>query len=93
MATDADSPKIPLPVADAPSPPGAPGAVNPAALTVEQLARLLTAAGAKSAADDAIRRHIARGAPAGADGRMNLMHYMAWLIRELSRDAADAGEK
>jgi hypothetical protein len=88
MATDADSPRIAPPAADAPAAPGAPGAVNPAALTVEQLARLLAAAGAKSATADAIRRHVARGAPAGADGRMNLMHYMAWLIRELSRDAA-----
>lgn len=74
---------LPTP-AQEPSAPGSPAAVNPAALTVEQAARLLTAAGAKSATADTIRRHIGLGAPTGPDGRINLMHYLAWLIREMS---------
>ncbi|MCX6915576.1 MAG: hypothetical protein NT167_21460, partial [Verrucomicrobia bacterium] len=64
--------------------PSAPGAVNPSALTIEQLIRLLSAAGAKLASDETIRRHIQAGAPTAADGRMNLMHYMAWLVQQVS---------
>ena len=84
MTTSQDSSRIPSPQTEGPSATGEPRAVNPAALTVEQLARLLTVAGAKSATADAIHRHVARGAPTAADGRINLVHYMAWLIREMS---------
>lgn len=58
--------------------------VNPAALTVEQLAKLLSAAGGRRVEAETIRRHIAAGAPTAADGRINLVHYAAWLVRELS---------
>jgi hypothetical protein len=58
--------------------------LNPSALTVEQVAQLLTAAGAKRADIETIRRHIASGAPVSADGKVNLMHYLAWLMREVS---------
>jgi hypothetical protein len=96
MANDVKTAKIhadpggekPAP-ADGPSAPGATGAVNPAALTPAQAARLLTAAGAKFATVDTIRRHIERGAPTGPDGQINLIHYMAWVIREFSTDAVD----
>lgn len=60
------------------------GQVNPAALTVEQVARLLTAAGARCADVETIRRHIAAGAPVSGAGTINLVHYMAWLVREVS---------
>lgn len=60
------------------------GQVNPAALTVEQVARLLTAAGARLADVETIRRHIAAGAPVSGAGTINLVHYMAWLVREVS---------
>jgi len=60
--------------------------VNPAALTVEQVARLLTAAGGGAVSVEAVRRHIERGAPTSADGRVNLVCYAAWLVRECSGD-------
>ena len=42
--------------------------VNPAALTVEQAAKVLTAVGSRHAMADTIRRHIEAGAPTGQDG-------------------------
>ena len=83
MATSEDSGMIPPPPAESPSPPGGPGAVNPAALSVAQLARML------AVPEETIRRHLAAGAPASADGRMNLVHYAAWLNRELAKNDGD----
>ena len=67
-----------------PSASGGPKAMNPSSLTVEQLARLLTTGGAKMATAEIIRQHIELGAPVSADGRMNLVHYMAWVAREVA---------
>jgi len=53
--------------------------LNPAALAVADAARLL------GMAEDVVRKHVGEGAPAAADGTMNLIHYAAWLIRELAR--------
>ena len=47
--------------------------MNPAALTIEQAARLL---GTK---DDIIQRHISDGLPTGPGGTINLITYAAWL--------------
>ncbi len=84
MTSTKESAIIPPPPAETPSAPGGAGAVNPAALSVEQAARVLTAVGGRSTTAETIRRHIDRGAPTGVDGHINLMHYMAWLIREMS---------
>ena len=59
------------------STPIAPAPANPAALTVAQLARLLGLAERK------VHEHLAAGAPAGAEGTINLVHYTAWLNRRL----------
>ena len=77
MATSEDSGMIPPPPAESPSSPGGPGAVNPAALSVAQLARML------AVPEETVRRHVAAGAPAATDGRVNLVHYTAWLNRRL----------
>ena len=83
MLHSEDSGMIPPPPADGSSAPGGPGAVNPAALSVAQLARML------AVPEETVRRHLAAGAPATADGRINLVHYAAWLNRELARDDGD----
>ncbi len=81
MTTSTESLAHSAPPADTPSAPDGPGAVNPTALTTAQLARLL------GVPEETIRQHVATGAPANAEGRMNLVHYAAWLNRELaSRD-------
>jgi plasmid maintenance system antidote protein VapI len=60
--------------------------VNPAALSVAQLARML------GVPEETVRRHVAAGAPATSDGRINLVHYAAWLNGRLGRDAEGAGD-
>ena len=77
---------IPPPPADGSSSPDAPGAVNPTALTAAQLARML------GVSEEAVRRHLAAGAPASADGRINLVHYAAWLNRELASSGENDGD-
>jgi hypothetical protein len=86
MAISEDSATISQPPAENPAAPVSAGAINPAALTVEQAARILTAVGGRWTTEETIRRHLEEGAPTTADGRINLVHYMAWLIRELSVD-------
>jgi hypothetical protein len=80
---------IPPPPADGPSAPGGPGAVNPAALTVAQAAKVLSAVGNGPVTEDMIRRHIAAGAPTTADGRINLVHYAAWLNKGVPENDGD----
>jgi hypothetical protein len=59
--------------------------LNPTALTVEQAARLLSAASPKPVSPRMVRDDIDDGAPTNADGTLNLVHYAAWLIREMAR--------
>lgn len=54
--------------------------LDPTALLVEDLARLLTAAGGEPVTEELIRKDLEAGAPANADGTMNLVHYAAWLV-------------
>ena len=57
-----------------------PAAANPSALTLAQLARLL------SLPEETIRRHVEAGAPVAHDGTINLVHYAAWLNRNDDAD-------
>ena len=59
------------------------GTLNPSALTVADVARLLSAAGGKPVSEDLVRADLAAGAPVNADGTMNLTHYTAWLAKRL----------
>ena len=59
--------------------------LDPARLTPDDLARLLTAAGGAEISAKAIRLQIEEGAPADAEGRINLVHFAAWLVREVRR--------
>ena len=64
-----------------PSPPQP--AVNPASLSIEDMSRLLSAAGGRKVTPEQVQADIDAGAPVGAGGRMNLVHYAAWLVREV----------
>jgi hypothetical protein len=77
MTVDTASAKIVPPVDIAPGVTGGRGAANPAALTVEQLARAL------ALPVETVRRHVEEGAPVGADGTVNLIHYAAWLNKRM----------
>jgi hypothetical protein len=61
-----------------------PGGLNPNALSVANAARLLTKAGGERVTEEMIQDDLAAGAPANADGTINLVHYAAWLVKEMS---------
>ena len=86
MTDSEDFPRIVPPVDMPPGQAGGPGAVNPAALTIAQLSRML------AVPEETIRRHLAAGAPAGADGRVHLVHYAAWLNKELASLGENDGD-
>lgn len=57
--------------------------LNPAALTTAQIVQIFAKAGtvlneAEIAAD------VAAGAPTNADGTLHLVHYTAWLAKEVA---------
>jgi hypothetical protein len=58
--------------------------LNPNALTLPDVARLLTKAGGQPVTVEVLRADLAAGAPVNADGTINLVHYAAWLVRELA---------
>ena len=59
--------------------------MDPQALSLDQVARILTASGWKPVTVEMIRDDIDDGAPVNADGTINLVRYAAWLVRENSR--------
>lgn len=75
MSIDEKTPQIP----DA-------GRIDPLAMTVPQAAKVLTAVGGGQVTEEMLRRHIEAGAPATADGRINLVHYAAWLNQRMGKD-------
>lgn len=60
-------------------------ALNPAALTVADAARLLSAAGGRTIPTDLLQADLDAGAPMNTDGTINLVHYAAWLVQELAQ--------
>jgi hypothetical protein len=59
--------------------------LNPMSLTPADAARLLTRAGGQPVGVELIQADLAAGAPANADGTINLVYYAAWLVREAER--------
>ena len=59
--------------------------LNPATLTVEQAARLLCAVSTKAVSSDKLQKDVEDGAPTNEDGTINLVHYAAWLVKEMGR--------
>jgi hypothetical protein len=60
-----------------------PGSLNPAALTLANLTRLLTRVSGQPVTEGMIEADLNAGAPLNADGTINLVHYCAWLVREI----------
>jgi hypothetical protein len=58
--------------------------LNPSALTPLNAARLLTKVSGQTIGVETIQADLAAGAPANADGTINLVHYAAWLVREMA---------
>ena len=57
-----------------------------ATLAVDEAARLLTEAGGRAVTPETIRADIEAGAPANADGTLNMVHYAAWLLKNVQAD-------
>ncbi len=57
--------------------------LNPTALPLADAARLLSAVGGERVDVEMIEADVVVGAPTNADGSMNLVHYAAWLIKEM----------
>jgi hypothetical protein len=58
--------------------------LSPTSLTVADAARLLTKVGGQPVTTNMFETDLAAGAPANADGTINLVHYCAWLVREMA---------
>ncbi|MCC6909433.1 MAG: hypothetical protein IT430_15945 [Phycisphaerales bacterium] len=69
------------------------GALNPAALPVAEMARLLTRVGGQPTTAAMIERDIDEGAPTNGDGTLNLVHYAAWVVRNLSQGMTGGGDR
>ena len=57
------------------------------ALSIDQLATVLSNAGGRKITEEMIRSDIEAGAPSNPDGTVNLIHYTAWLVSEVSDGA------
>jgi hypothetical protein len=57
--------------------------VNPLSLSPDELARMLSTAGSRRITPEQIQADIEAGAPVGPGGKINLVHYAAWLLREV----------
>ena len=54
------------------------------ALTVDDAAKVLSAATGRVIAPATIQADIDAGAPVNADGTLNIVHYAAWLVKEVA---------
>ena len=59
--------------------------LNPVSLTLADAAAVLSRAAGAPITAARLEAERAAGAPANADGTLNLVHYAAWLVRETSR--------
>jgi hypothetical protein len=54
-------------------------------LPLADAAHLLTSESGQLVTVEMLQADLAAGAPANADGTINLVHYAAWLVREMER--------
>lgn len=59
--------------------------LDPTRLTVEQAAKLLSAAAKVRVPVEHITADLEAGAPTNLDGTLNLVQYCAWLLKEMGR--------
>lgn len=60
------------------------GGLKLTALAIGDAAKVLSKAGGKLVTEAMLRQDIEAGAPVNADGTLNVIHYAAWLARELA---------
>ena len=59
--------------------------LNPQALAMSDAARVFSMAAGAQIDVAMLEADVADGAPANADGTLNLVHYAAWLVGEMGR--------
>ena len=59
--------------------------IDPNRLTPEQAAKLLSAAAKIRIPEEHIALDIENGAPVNQDGSISLVHYIAWMVKEMGR--------
>ena len=59
--------------------------IDPNRLTPQQAAKLLSAAAKIRIPEENIVLDIESGAPTNQDGSINLVHYIAWMVKEMGR--------
>lgn len=59
--------------------------LDPTALALADAARLLTRVGGQPITESMLQSDLDDGAPINPDGTLNLVHYTAWLVREMGR--------
>jgi hypothetical protein len=85
-----DSPSNPAPSAPSPADAAATpaeqasGKARPSALSPEQLATILGRISREHITAEMIALDIDAGAPTNPDGSLNVIHYTAWLVREMA---------
>lgn len=57
--------------------------LNPRALTIADLSKILTVSGSKPVTVDMVQKDIADGAPVNVDGTIDLVRFTAWLVKEV----------
>ena len=65
------------------SEPGQSGPLNPQALRLADMARVLTALGPRPVTVEMLQADIDSGAPVNPNGTMNLVNYAAWLVKNV----------
>ena len=68
-----------------------PAKKSPASLDIADVVRLLAASGARHANAERVRADVDAGAPTNVDGTINLVHYGAWLARQVAAAEANRG--
>jgi len=59
--------------------------LDPNRLTPDQAAKLLSAAAKVRIPVEQIAEDLEAGAPRNADGTISLVHYAAWMVKEMGR--------
>jgi len=57
--------------------------LNGTALPISDIVNILRRSGSRHVSEENIRKDISAGAPVNPDGTVNLVHYAAWLVKEL----------
>ena len=60
-------------------------AMNPLRLRLRDAARMLSVASGQAITAEKLEQDVVMGAPTNQDGTLNLVHFAAWLVKEMAR--------